>query len=537
MITAVVGAGGKTSLIHLLAEAYRAEGKKVFVTTTTHMFAEEETLLVDENTLPVDAEKGTAKKDILPVDAENGAVADGILSVQKDTRFEADGTLLKAQVEEIIRQLEENGYVMAGVPCGEKISALPKDIYLEICSHADEVLVEADGSKHFPIKYPNETEPVIPENTEKIIVVAGLHALGKPAKDAAFRLELVKQCLDISDDTVITPTHVQQLVRKGYVERLMEQSMEQNTERRMEQNTEQHKENTIEQNTEQKRSIEICATHDGSLYQRALAALMKADMDVSLIKEEWFAPKPVLLICGGGHVAKELAEFASKLDYRVRVMDPRTEFANRERFPGVEEIICDSFDNLDKYVVPGGYYTVVTSGHKGDYICVRKILDSKYRYLGMIGSRGKVANTFARLTEEGITDEQIQSIHAPIGLPIGAVTPGEIAVSILAEIIQEKNRSGSSSVSTELLESSKSGVLCIIIEKTGSAPRGVGSMMLVTEDGQMDSIGGGPIENAAILDARKDPSACIRHYQLGNQEGAKLGMICGGTCNVLFLPI
>ena len=88
-----------------------------------------------------------------------------------------------------------------------------------------------------------------------------------------------------------------------------------------------------------------------------------------------------------------------------------------------------------------------------------------------------------------------------------------------------------------LLADKKPGVLCIITEKTGSAPRGVGSMMLVTKDGQLDTIGGGPIEHAAILDARNDPAACIRHYQLGTQEGAKLGMICGGTCNVLFLPI
>lgn len=460
MITAVVGAGGKTTLIHTLAEAYRAEGKKVFVTTTTHMFQEPDTLLTGD-----------------------------------------------AQV--IIQQLEETGYAMAGIHCGEKISALPQEIYAAVCAYADEVLVEADGSKHYPIKFPNETEPVIPENAEKMIVACGLHALGRPAKDAAFRLEQVKQCLNISEDTVITPMHIQQLVRKGYIEKLMEQYP----------------------------NTEIYAAHDGSLYQRALASLLKADMDVSLIKEEWFAPKPVLLICGGGHVAKELAELAARIDYRVRVMDPRPEFASLERFPGAEEVICDSFENLKEHLVPGGFYAVVTSGHKDDYTCVRTILGSQYRYLGMIGSRGKVAKTVTRLTEDGITDEQIQSIHAPIGLPIGAVTPGEIAVSILAQIIQEKNRFSSSSVSTELLESSQSGVLCIITEKSGSAPRGVGSMMLVTKDGQLDTIGGGPIEHAAILDARNDPSACIRHYQLGTQEGAKLGMICGGSCNVLFLPI
>lgn len=462
MITAVVGAGGKTTLIHTLAEKYRSEGKKVFVTTTTHMYIEPDTLLTD--------------------------CADSIL-----------------------RKLDEDGYAMAGTPCGEKIAALPQAVYEAVCAHADEVLVEADGSRHLPIKYPNETEPVIPPNADRIIVVCGLHALGKPAIDAAFRLENVKRCLNIRDDTPITPAHIQQLVQKGYVERLMEQYPE--------------------------KEIRIHAAHDGTLYQRAVASALEAGIDVSIIKEAWFAPKPCLMICGAGHVALELAKLAANLDYRIRVIDSRPEFANRERFPEAEEVICDRFENLKDYLEPGGFYAVVTPGHQDDYTCVRTILGSSYRYLGMIGSRGKVAKTVSRLTEDGISQERIASIHAPIGLPIGAVTPGEIAVSILAEIIQEKNRISSASVSSELLQSKEHGVLCIIIEKTGSAPRGVGSMMLVTKDGQIDTIGGGPVEHAAITDAREDPTACIRTYQLNSSEGAKLGMICGGTNQVLFLPI
>lgn len=462
MITAVVGAGGKTTLIHRLAAEYRAEGKKVFVTTTTHMYAEADTLLTED--------------------------ADAIL-----------------------RRLNETGYVMAGTPCGEKIAALPPAVYETVCKAADEVLVEADGAKHFAIKYPNKTEPVIPKNTEKIIVVCGLHGLGKPAKEAAFRLEEVTRCLAIGEDTLITPSHLQKLVRKGYLERLMEQYPNMKT--------------------------EIYAAQDGTLYQRALAALLKADMDVSLIKKEWFAPQPPLFVCGGGHVARELAEMAALVGFRVRVMDPRAEFANRERFPHAEEIICEGFEHLREHLEPGSFYAVVTPGHEGDYVCVRTILDTPYRYLGMIGSRRKVAMTFERLQADGVTEEQIKTIHAPIGLPIGAATPAEIAVSILAQLIQEKNRVSTATVSSELLESKEHGVLCIIIDKTGSAPRGVGSMMLVTENGQIDTTGGGAIENAAIRDARSDPSACIRDYQLGNQEGATLGMICGGTNKVLFLPV
>ena len=120
MIISVVGSGGKTTLIKKLAARYRSEGKTVLVTTTTHMFLEEDTLLTDD--------------------------ADTIIGV-----------------------LREAGYAMAGIPEGEKIKALSQKTYEEVCSFADVVLVEADGSKCLPLKYPNTTEPVIPENTDEII--------------------------------------------------------------------------------------------------------------------------------------------------------------------------------------------------------------------------------------------------------------------------------------------------------------------------------------------------------------------------------
>lgn len=173
MIIAIVGSGGKTSLLHQLARRYRTEGKSVFVTTTTHMFIEEDTLLTDD-----------------------------------------------AQI--IIQALHEKGYAMAGIPTGNKISALSSETYDKVCAHADVVLVEADGSKHMPLKFPNENEPVIPHNTDEIYVVCGLHAIGRKAKDVCHRLELVKNCLGIEDDTPITPEHVQKLVLEGYLRPLSE---------------------------------------------------------------------------------------------------------------------------------------------------------------------------------------------------------------------------------------------------------------------------------------------------------------------------
>ena len=168
MVKAVVGAGGKTTLIKRMAEQYRQMGKKVLVTTSTHMFIEEDTLLTD------------------------------------DARI-------------IIRALEETGYVMAGIPEGKKLTALSRQTYEAVCRHADVVLVEADGSRHMPLKLPNTAEPVIYDNVEEIIVVCGLHALGRPAKEVCHRLEPVLELLGISEDTPITAEHIRRIVWEGYV--------------------------------------------------------------------------------------------------------------------------------------------------------------------------------------------------------------------------------------------------------------------------------------------------------------------------------
>ena len=141
------------------------------------------------------------------------------------------------------------------------------------------------------------------------------------------------------------------------------------------------------------------------------------------------------------------------------------------------------------------------------------------------------------MIEEGYSKEKISQVHAPIGLDIRAQTPAEISISILAQLIEIKNAKFSSSVSKELLESNVHGTLCIIIEKKGSAPRGVGSMMLVYKDGIIDTIGGGKVEYEATLDARACKKVMIKDYDLSNAESATLGMICGGYNKVLFIPV
>lgn len=311
-------------------------------------------------------------------------------------------------------------------------------------------------------------------------------------------------------DSIVTLEHVQLLVQKGYIEPLKKQYPD--------------------------KKFRLYGTHENPLYARVATACIKENM-ISTIKEEWFRPQPKLIILGGGHVSVALSKMALELDFQIKVMDDREEFANRERFPLVQEVICDSFSKVEAYLEPDAYYVVVTRGHKDDLICVEKILSTKYAYLGMIGSKLKVSKTLENLKNMGFLQEQLDSIFAPIGLPIHANTPAEIAISILAQIIQEKNKKQVSSVSKELLETKESGVLCIIIEKTGSSPRGVGSMMLVTKDCVIDSIGGGAVEFAAIEDARNCKEIMIKEYHLNNKDSERLGMICGGSNKVLFVPI
>ncbi len=130
-----------------------------------------------------------------------------------------------------------------------------------------------------------------------------------------------------------------------------------------------------------------------------------------------------------------------------------------------------------------------------------------------------------------------QDVSGRISFSIGAKTPAEIAISILAEIIEEKNKHQQATCSAELLAVRENGVLCVITDKKGSSPRGVGSMMFVGENTTVDSIGGGPVEFAAIKDARSCKKTMIKQYDLNNEESEKLGMICGGENTVLFIPI
>lgn len=147
-------------------------------------------------------------------------------------------------------------------------------------------------------------------------------------------------------------------------------------------------------------------------------------------------PDPRLYIVGAGHVGYHLARIAGDAGFRLHVVDDREKFANPDRFPDAEIVVESIPDWLHRADIPAGAFVVVlTRGHQHDLDAMRALAARDLRYLGLIGSRAKVARIYAALLQEGLPVECLERVHAPIGFEIGAVTPAEIAVSILAELI------------------------------------------------------------------------------------------------------
>lgn len=167
---------------------------------------------------------------------------------------------------------------------------------------------------------------------------------------------------------------------------------------------------------------------------------------------EVFTTAAQLLILGAGHIAVPLAKLGKMLGFTVTVMDDRASFANRERFPEADRIIVGDFDQVlrDYPWVPNTYVVLVTRGHEFDVVSLRHILQWDVAYIGMIGSKRRVWAVHKLLHEEGMSIERLQRLYAPIGLDIGAETPAEIAVSIVAEIIKVRRGGRAESLSDRL---------------------------------------------------------------------------------------
>ena len=160
--------------------------------------------------------------------------------------------------------------------------------------------------------------------------------------------------------------------------------------------------------------------------------------DPTVVFVEPVEPEAVLVLFGAGHISTFVAPLARTVGFRVCVIDDREEFANPDRFPTADRIlVCPVTEAFDQIAVtPATYLAIVTRGHAHDRDALRAALTTRPAYLGMIGSRRKRDLIYASLIEEGIPAEDLRRVHCPIGTAIGAETPQEIAVSIVAELIQ-----------------------------------------------------------------------------------------------------
>lgn len=265
-----------------------------------------------------------------------------------------------------------------------------------------------------------------------------------------------------------------------------------------------------------------------------------------------FAKTDRLILLGCGHVSIDVYRLAKTIGFDVVAVDDRPSFANFERFPDAQ-IICDDFVSaIEKLCITHrDYVCVLTRGHLWDAQCIRTILSGKMPYyLGLISSKKRAAGLRDILLEEGFDQEAIDAIHAPIGLKIGAMTTAEIAVSICAELIQERHKQVVKPRENELTQtnvdfallkylalSDEPRALVTVLSSTGSTPVKSGSMMAVNALGHVaGTVGGGCGEAAAINKARrmlgKSEQAVLR-IDMSNEVAADNDMVCGGSMTVL----
>ena len=286
---------------------------------------------------------------------------------------------------------------------------------------------------------------------------------------------------------------------------------------------------------------------------RSFARVTAEQSDAGLVVQEPVLPQERLIVLGGGHIALPVCQFGAACGFNVCVVDDRPDFANRQRFPEAAQVLCDSFENGIRQlgITPFDYVVVITRGHRHDADCLRVLLPGEEpAYLGMIGSRRRTKGLLEMLKEEGFDEKRLSRICTPIGLNIGAVTPGEIAVSILSEVIAYKRlpehgdpgrccNDSDVELSTlqYLAENRDPKAIVTVIETKGSTPRGTGAKMAVSPLGKVTgSIGGGCSEAAVIQDAVRIIGTGrykIVDIDLTGEVAESDGMVCGGTMKVL----
>ena len=171
-----------------------------------------------------------------------------------------------------------------------------------------------------------------------------------------------------------------------------------------------------------------------------------------LLLFERLQPAPRLVVCGAGHVGAALAKLATFLGYQTTLIDDRAEFLERSRFPEeqIELVVTDDWETAVRDAIGNGRgvsVAVVTRGHNEDERCMQAVVPANPDYAGLIGSKRRTSIVIERLREKGATAEQLKKIHAPIGLDIGAISPEEVALAIIAEIVAVRRDASGGSLS------------------------------------------------------------------------------------------
>jgi xanthine dehydrogenase accessory factor len=162
-----------------------------------------------------------------------------------------------------------------------------------------------------------------------------------------------------------------------------------------------------------------------------------------------FTSRETLVLIGAGHVSQPMAELGKMLGFRVVVIDDRSEYATEERFPEADQIIVDSWDKALSQVAvdENSFIVILTYAREYDELALRKVINSKAAYIGMIASRSKAKSILARMQRDKVPDDLLRRVITPIGFDIGAETPAEIAVSTMAQIIMFKKKATGKSLS------------------------------------------------------------------------------------------
>ena len=267
---------------------------------------------------------------------------------------------------------------------------------------------------------------------------------------------------------------------------------------------------------------------------------------------ERFGAGAQLIICGGGHVAASVVRLAKLLGLPVTGLEDRPEYAKALRDAGADQVICAPFEQALVQISGSAetYFCVLTRAHAYDVACLKQILQKPAAYVGMMGSRGRSQLVRRQLVEAGADPARVEQLHAPIGLAIGAKTAQEIALSILAQIVEIKShRQLTEGFTPEILaawtqcrQAGKSAVLATIASRHGSTPREVGTKMLVLPDGSaVGSVGGGIMEYrtrqlaAEMLAGRIAPHQ-LASFTTGLEDDDKALAACGGSME-LFLQV